>query len=78
MKRYFLVFLVCILTLSAFPQNNDKTFVEPSMAKALIEWPDQINVWTPVGWKDHSYRFNVVYNGDILAVPAPRWGWPRE
>lgn len=50
---------------------------EPDMQKALTWWPDQINIWTPVGWKDHSYRFNVVYNGDILATPAPRWGWPR-
>ena len=78
MKRSFLVFLVCILTLQAFSQNNDETYAEPNMAKAMLSWPDQINVWTPVGWKDHSYRFNVVYNGDILAVPAPRWGWPRE
>src|SRR5262249_50106413 len=25
--------------------------------------------WTPVGWKDHLYRFNVLWNGTILAKP---------
>jgi hypothetical protein len=51
---------------------------EPNMQTALTWWPEQMNVWTPVAWKDHSYRFNVMYNGDILASPACRWGWPRE
>lgn len=51
---------------------------EPTIQTALGWWPEQINVWTPVAWKDHSYRFNVIYNGDILAIPAPRWGWNRE
>jgi hypothetical protein len=30
------------------------------------------NVWTPLGWKNHLFRFNVLYTGDILAEPDPR------
>jgi len=78
MKKSLLVVMAFTVMLNVFSQNKNKGFAEPSMTKALTEWPDQINVWTPVSWKDHSYRFNVLYNGDILATPAPRWGWPRE
>jgi hypothetical protein len=27
------------------------------------------NVWTPIGWKDHPLRFNVLYNGILVAEP---------
>lgn len=33
-------------------------------------WPPQRQVWTPIGWKDHLFRFNVFYNGIIAAEPA--------
>jgi hypothetical protein len=77
-KRIFLLLSICFLSLPTYSQDKEVSHGEPNIKKALSWWPDQINVWTPVGWKDHSYRFDVVYNGDILAVPAPRWGWPRE
>ncbi|HVX45098.1 MAG TPA: hypothetical protein VHC49_14510 [Mycobacteriales bacterium] len=47
------------------------TNAEPSVASALTWWPQQRNVWTPIGWKDHLFRFNVVYNGTIIAEPCP-------
>lgn len=63
----------------AYAQLNDRdNGSEPNMEKALVSWSDQKNVWTPVGWKDHFFRFNVIYNGAILAMPAPRWGYVRE
>ena len=34
-----------------------------------------LNVWTQVGWKDHSFRFNVVYNGSLLCSPM---GWMEK
>lgn len=34
-------------------------------------WPPQRQVWTPIGWKDHLFRFNVFYNGLIAAEPGP-------
>lgn len=45
---------------------------EPDVQSALAWWPKQRNVWTPIGWKDHLFRFNVVYNGTVIAEPCPR------
>lgn len=42
---------------------------EPDYATACGWWPDLPNIWTPVGWKDHLFRFNVMWNGTILAQP---------
>jgi hypothetical protein len=42
---------------------------EPNIETAKLWWPDQRNVWTPIGWKDHYFRFNVVYNGAIVFEP---------
>ncbi|WP_262249630.1 hypothetical protein [Parapedobacter soli] len=46
---------------------------EPNIELAKLWWPDQRNTWTPIGWKDHYFRFNVLYNGTIIAEPAPNW-----
>jgi hypothetical protein len=46
---------------------------EPDIAVAKTWWPDQRNVWTPIGWKDHYFRFNVVYNGTVLFQPCSDW-----
>ncbi|HLA40075.1 MAG TPA: hypothetical protein VJ417_08765 [Candidatus Glassbacteria bacterium] len=45
---------------------------EPDAAMARALWPPQQNVWTPLGWKDHLFRFNVLYNGTLLANPDPQ------
>ena len=45
---------------------------EPNAAIATTWWPPQRNVWTPIGWKDHLFRFNVVYNGTVVAQPHVR------
>ena len=42
---------------------------EPHVALAKLWWPDQRNIWTPIGWKDHFFRFNVLYNGTIISEP---------
>lgn len=34
-------------------------------------WPPLRNVWTPVGVKNHPFRFTVLYNGTIVADPHP-------
>lgn len=44
---------------------------EPCAEVAIGWWPELKNVWTPVGWKDHCIRFNVLYNGTII-VSSPR------
>jgi hypothetical protein len=43
---------------------------EPNLALAKSWWPDQRNVWTPIGWKDHYFRFNVLYNGTLIFEPC--------
>jgi hypothetical protein len=43
---------------------------EPDVKSALQWWTPQQNVWTPIGWKDHLFRFQVVYNGHLLCTPA--------
>jgi hypothetical protein len=43
---------------------------EPDFQRAAAWWPDLKNIWTPIGWKDHQYRFNVLWNGTIIAEPA--------
>lgn len=47
-------------------------FGEPNIEEALGWWPAPRNVWTPLGWKSHLFRFQVAYNGTLLCTPA---GW---
>ncbi len=47
--------------------------IEPNIDLAKLWWPDQRNVWTPIGWKSHYFRFNVLYNGAIIADPNGSW-----
>ncbi|MCP2257830.1 hypothetical protein LX15_001516 [Streptoalloteichus tenebrarius] len=46
---------------------------EPNAALALLWWGEQRQVWTPIGWKDHLFRFNVLYDGTVLCEPGPAW-----
>jgi len=43
---------------------------EPNVESAKHWWLPQRNVWTPVGWKGHLFRFNVVYNGTLICDPS--------
>ena len=51
---------------------------EPDVDLARLWWPEQRNVWTPIGWKNHYFRFNVLYNGDIITDPNGSWLSPRQ
>lgn len=48
-------------------QSTIKT--EPDFETACAWWADLTDIWTPVGWKDHLFRFNVFWNGMIMAQP---------
>lgn len=50
---------------------------EPTFAIADLWWPEQRNVWTPIGWKDHYFRFNILYNGTVICEPCPHFAPPR-
>ncbi|HEU5124160.1 MAG TPA: hypothetical protein VFW05_08880 [Verrucomicrobiae bacterium] len=43
---------------------------EPNVAVAKAWWPPQRDVWTPIGWRDSLFRFNVMYNGTVLCSPG--------
>ena len=43
---------------------------EPNVEIASTWWPDMENTWVPIGWKDHPLRFNVLYNGTVIAQPV--------
>jgi hypothetical protein len=60
-----------------FQEDQSVAQQEPDFELAKLWWPDQRNVWTPIGWKDHYFRFNVLYNGTIICEPCPHWTPPR-
>lgn len=43
---------------------------EPTVERARHWWLPQRNVWTPIGWKGHLFRFNSVYNGSLICDPS--------
>ena len=43
---------------------------EPDIKAALGWWSELPNKWTAVGWRDHLFRFNVLFNGTLIAEPA--------
>ncbi|RIK87892.1 MAG: hypothetical protein DCC67_01325 [Planctomycetota bacterium] len=44
---------------------------EPSFESAKNWFPPLRNVWTPVGLKNHPFRFTLLYNGTVVAEPHP-------
>lgn len=44
---------------------------EPNIEIARTWWPPLENTYTPIGWKNHLFRFNVYYNGMVMANPQP-------
>jgi hypothetical protein len=43
--------------------------IEPSFETACDWWNDLPNIWTPVGWEGHLFRFNLLWDGTIIAQP---------
>ena len=42
---------------------------EPDYRLATAWWGELPRKWTPVGWKNHLFRYNVLFNGAIAAQP---------
>jgi hypothetical protein len=57
------------LSAAAAREGNLQPAAEPDFKTASGWWADLWNIWTPVGWKDHLHRFNVLWNGTVLAKP---------
>src|SRR5688500_13235283 len=61
---------IALLASSASAGQQSERCDEPTVQTALHWWTPQQNVWTPIGWKEHLHRFQVVYNGHLLVTPA--------
>jgi hypothetical protein len=71
--RRVLPLLVFLCLSSPLPGGDLSPEPEANVSIAKTWWPDQRNVWTPIGWKDHFFRFNVLYNGTVLFEPCSGW-----
>ncbi len=83
MKQHESVFsqalgLICVgVVMGMFvPRIEAESAPEPNVEIASQWWPPMTNVYTPLGWKNHLFRFNLFYNGMLMADPAPVYGVP--
>ena len=53
------------------PTETVTSPVEPNFEIADRWWPPLENVYTPIGWKNHLFRFNVYYSGVVMARTQP-------
>ena len=42
---------------------------EPTYRIACQWWTELSKKWTPVGWRNHLFRYNVLFNGAVVAEP---------
>jgi len=63
------IFFGVIMTIAI---TNISIAAEPNVEIAKTWWPELTNVITPVGWRDHFHRFNIVYEGSIIARPPQK------
>ncbi|MCX7427682.1 MAG: hypothetical protein NTW96_18895 [Planctomycetia bacterium] len=42
---------------------------EPNYQTAAGWWKELPKKWTPVGWRNHLFRYNVLYSGAVVAKP---------
>lgn len=71
--RTMAITLLCGLALARATAGSEpgpgQPAVEPDYRTANIWWSELPKKWTPVGWKDHLFRYNVLFNGAIVAEP---------
>src|SRR6185437_12421123 len=65
----FLIAFSFVLFAPKIQAQEKKCSGEPNIEEALGWWPAPRNVWTPLGWKSHLFRFQVVYNGTPPPMP---------
>ena len=73
MRRIFALYFLAVSSFVLHAQGS-----EPDVALAKLWWPEQYNVWTPVGWPDHYFKFNVLYDGGIILSPATQAWRPHS
>jgi len=65
------VLIALLFSVTTVSAQVSSSLGEPNVELAKLWWPEQRNVWTPIGWKDHYFKFNVLYNGMLMCEPAP-------
>ena len=48
---------------------NKESALEPNFRIAAGWWSELPKKWTPIGWKNHLFRYNVLFNGALVAEP---------
>jgi len=80
--RYLALVTVALSTacpVSLAQENGEEGSLETmDVQKALQWWPEQQNVYTPVGWRHQLFRFTVFFEGTILAEPHPTVYFPKD
>jgi len=61
--------MICTASSAADPHAAARE-PEPNVEIASAWWPEMENTWVPIAWKDHPLRFNVLYNGTLIAQPV--------
>lgn len=71
-QRMFLLVELAVLSLGIWRNRAalGAEGPEPDFQLASQWWPELPNKWTAVGWRDHLYRFNVLYNGTLMNFPV--------
>ncbi len=81
MKRKSLRILAALVAAAFFIAAAHTPATAAGIEEANFEhakhwWPPLRNVWTPVGVKNHPFRFTVLYNGTIIADTHPLRSMP--
>jgi hypothetical protein len=59
------------------PTTLTPTDPEPNVNLAKHWWPAARQVWTPLGWKGHLFRFNAFYDGTMICEPGAVLAGPK-
>ena len=67
-----LVLMFTLCTSTAAVEHKGAQRPEPNAEIARVWWPEFENVWTPIGWKDHTLRGKLLFNGILVIEPKKK------
>lgn len=59
----------CIAAPASAEEPAGREAAEPNYRLACQWWRELPKKWTPVGWRNHLFRYNVLFNGAVVAEP---------
>src|SRR5688500_17761425 len=67
------ILVVLAIFVATLTSSSESALADEPNVETELRWlTPQQNVWTPIGWKEHLHRFQVVYNGYLLVNPASK------